>query len=257
MGNKQHSRGYSRVTLMGEVAMGAVYRSACIFLLAAVLTACPSVPRQPGPGESFGKFEQPVQTEWLPDGRNMKLLRESVFHDTMQSLTWTAPESARIDGASIPKIFWTLLSGPYEGRYRDASVNHDYETCVKLRPWRQVHRMFYYAMRAQGETKARAALMYFAVWHFGPRWPAQGFTAATDPNMQAPREAMTEADARRAQELFEREPDISLEEIENIDAGKIRARLSAAGVAAMDMKGMREGLQIPIATKDAPCVVVE
>jgi hypothetical protein len=75
--------------------------------------------------------------------------------------------------------------------------------------------------------------------------------------MAAPRASLTEADARRAQVLLERQPEISLEEIENIDAGKIRSLFAAAGMAAMDMKGMREGVPIPIATNDPPCVAAE
>jgi len=177
-----------------------------------------------------------------------------VFEDSMQGVVWTAPKAALVDGASIPKIFWSLLSGPYEGLYRDASVNHDYETCVKERPWRKVHRMFYYAIRAQGETPARAKLMYLAVWHFGPRWPQKGFTAENDPEMKAPRAQMTEADARRAQVVLEREPDITLEEIEQFDAASIRGRFATFAPGTADMKGLTDGKLIPLGVSDPPCV---
>ena len=41
--------------------------------------------------------------------------------------TWTAPKGAKVDGASIPQLFWTPIGGPFEGKYRYASVIHDTE----------------------------------------------------------------------------------------------------------------------------------
>ena len=31
-----------------------------------------------------------------------------------------------VDGASIPSVFWSIIGAPYTGKYRDASVIHDY-----------------------------------------------------------------------------------------------------------------------------------
>ena len=43
--------------------------------------------------------------------------------------------------------------------------------CVeRSRPWRDVHRMFYEACRCGGVAAVTAKMMYYAVFHFGPRW---------------------------------------------------------------------------------------
>lgn len=68
------------------------------------------------------------------------------------------------------------MGGPFEGQYRNASVVHDVACVKKSEKWEDVHRMFYYAMRAGGVSETRAALMYAAVYKFGPRWDeSKGF----------------------------------------------------------------------------------
>jgi hypothetical protein len=59
---------------------------------------------------------------------------------------------------------------PYTGRYRDASVIHDYFCATKSRHWKAVHKVFLDGMLARGVEKAQAQLMYLAVYRFGPRW---------------------------------------------------------------------------------------
>lgn len=118
---------------------------------------------------AWGGFTGPIETEWLPDGRNMRLLRHVTYIDP-QGKAWTAPRGHVVDGASIPRFFWRLIGGPLEGPYRNASVIHDYYCDLKTRPWQDVHRMFYLACRAGGCGGLRASLMYWAVYVFGPRW---------------------------------------------------------------------------------------
>ena len=83
---------------------------------------------------------------------------------------WDVPVGAVVDGASIPQVFWSFIGGPFEGKYRDASVVHDYYCDRKDRPWRRVHRVFYDAMIELGVEEALGKLMYYAVYFFGPRW---------------------------------------------------------------------------------------
>jgi hypothetical protein len=80
------------------------------------------------------------------------------------------PRGTSVDGASIPQVFWSLIGGPFEGRYRNASVVHDYYCQVRNRRWQDVHQAFYEAMLASGVDGARAMVMYKAVENFGPRW---------------------------------------------------------------------------------------
>jgi hypothetical protein len=63
-----------------------------------------------------------------------------------------------------------LIGSPFTGKYRDASVIHDYYCDVHLRHWAAVHRVFYDAMIVSGVSVSRAKLMYGAVYYGGPRW---------------------------------------------------------------------------------------
>ena len=83
---------------------------------------------------------------------------------------WEGPAQLIIDGASIPRPFWSVIGGPFEGLYREASVVHDAGCCAQMQPWGDVHHMFYNAMRCSGVGWAKAKTMFWAVWAFGPRW---------------------------------------------------------------------------------------
>lgn len=135
-----------------------------VFLIASVMMQI-SVNAQ-----SLGRFIGAIQTEWLPDGRRMRLLSTITFVDP-RGTEWAAPRGSVIDGASIPQAAWSLIGGPFDGKYRNASVIHDVACENKNRGWESVHRVFYEAMLASGVDRLRAKLMYAAVYHFGPRWP--------------------------------------------------------------------------------------
>jgi hypothetical protein len=199
----------------------------------------------------FGHWHSNEQTEWLPDGRCMLLTKESVFdqHDG-HPMTWTAPAGAHTDGASIPKIFWSAVGGPFEGKYRQAAVNHDYACQVKDHPWKDVHRMFYDGMRASGESAWRAKLMYFAVYFFGPRW---GDAVAIT------RERFVETDIDDVAALLQSDENMPLEDIEKLTPASLRARVRALRSQAMKhpiLPGSRlldAGKAIVPVTGVAPC----
>lgn len=119
--------------------------------------------------DKHGKFYGEVVTQWLPDGRKMKLLETVVFVDP-QGVVWDAPKGSIVDGASIPKQVWSVAGGPYSGKYRLASLIHDVACERKNRDWRSVHRAFFDAMLASGVSMEEAKIKYFAVHNYGPRW---------------------------------------------------------------------------------------
>lgn len=154
----------------------------------------------------WGKYAGPIRTEWLP-GRKMKLLADVHFVDG-NGKNWLAPKDAEIDGASIPKPFWSVIGGPFDDLYRDASVFHDVACDQRREPWEEVHCMFYQAMRASGVPEQKAKTMYAAVYRFGPHWekpssgrsPASGAPVAGAPvKMMAPERPPTAADAAAIQ----------------------------------------------------------
>lgn len=100
---------------------------------------------------------------------NDETAADFVYRDP-KGLEWRAPEGWVVDGASIPPLAWPFIGGPFEGKYRNASVIHDVGCDQKIRDWEAVHEVFYWAMLASGVETWRAKIMYGAVYHFGPRW---------------------------------------------------------------------------------------
>ncbi|WP_158228866.1 DUF1353 domain-containing protein [Chitinimonas sp. BJB300] len=119
--------------------------------------------------DDYGTYVGKVVVEWLPNGRDMKLTQPFAYISPGDT-RWEAPEGSVVDGASIPRIAWTMIGGPFEGKYREASVIHDVACVQKSRIWQQVHRAFYTAMRASGVDATKAKIMYAAVIYFGPHW---------------------------------------------------------------------------------------
>lgn len=99
----------------------------------------------------------------------MQLLKPYSYVDSC-GLVWDVPAGAKVDGATIPQIFWSITGGPFEGRFRNASVIHDWFCDTKSRPWRNVHRMFLEGMLTAGVAPAKAKIMYAAVMVGGPKW---------------------------------------------------------------------------------------
>lgn len=169
--------------------------------------------------KKFGRFEGRVLASWSPDGRDMTLEEDFAYLDPRQK-KWNAPKGSVVNGASIPQAFWSLIGGPFEGRYRNASVTHDV-ACVEMRErWEDVHLMFYEACRCGGVSEKKAKLLYYAVYHFGPRWETDFKTMTADgPSRQMkqiPTKTATAEDVERAQSLFAKS-NPSLEEITRLE----------------------------------------
>ena len=121
------------------------------------------------PALPWGRFEGDVVARWEDDGRRMTLVEPFAYVDPRAS-RWEAAAGRLVDGASIPRAFWSFIGGPFAGEFRQASVVHDAACEDRDRPWRAVHRMFYEACRCGGVGAVKAKTMYYAVFHFGPRW---------------------------------------------------------------------------------------
>lgn len=139
-------------------------------LAALLLSGCASAPvSKPHPEKGWGRYEGPIQTEWKRKGREMVLLADAKYI-APNGVEWVALKGTEIDGASIPKILWSTIGGPYDGEYRFASVFHDIGCKERNMPWQDVHYVFYTAMRASGVPEKKAKVMYAGVYRFGPRW---------------------------------------------------------------------------------------
>lgn len=123
----------------------------------------------------FGHFDGDVIVRWeIGSGgkdRKMLLLENFAFVDPAGK-RWEARKGYPVDGASIPPILWSFVGSPFVGRYRRASVVHDYYCHVQTETWEDTHRMFYNACRAGDVPERKAKRMYTMVYRFGPDWPA-------------------------------------------------------------------------------------
>ena len=91
---------------------------------------------------------------------------------------WPVPSGTTVDGASIPRVFWSAIGGPFEGHFRNASVIHDFYCKVRTRPYRDVHRMFYDAMLTSGVQDTKSWFMYQLSTDLAP----SGRTPRSTPN---------------------------------------------------------------------------
>lgn len=147
--------------------MAATATRSMLILLAAVVSTL-----YVADARAAGRFLGPVRAEMGEDGGSMTLLEPLVYVDS-GGHRWEVPAGVRFNGASIPRVFWSTIGGPYEGKYRTASIIHDYYCDVRLRSWQSVHRMFYDAMISSGVDLKTAKIMYLAVLYGGPRWDDQ------------------------------------------------------------------------------------
>ncbi|QDU60776.1 hypothetical protein Pan216_16280 [Planctomycetes bacterium Pan216] len=120
----------------------------------------------------YGYYVGDVTTEWNSGGRDMTLQQDFTYVDASERV-WLAPSGSVVNGASIPREFWSVIGSPFAGEYRDASVIHDVACVDKIRPHDDVHRMFHDACRCSGVSPQKAKVLYAAVAVFGPKWSYQ------------------------------------------------------------------------------------
>lgn len=127
------------------------------------------------PGKDWGQFRGDLRLE-LVGIRDARLMADFGYADPYGK-DWSAPQGSLVNGASIPQAFWSVVGGPWDGAYRQASVVHDVACESMQASWQDTHRMFYHACRCGGVDERTAKLMYWAVYHFGPRWEPRTATA--------------------------------------------------------------------------------
>jgi hypothetical protein len=130
-----------------------------------------------------GRYEGRAVVELLDEGRVVSLVEAFSYIDYL-SQRWDVPSGAKVDGASIPRALWGLIGAPFEGRYRNASIIHDWFCDRRNRPWQRVHEIFYEAMLTSGVSKFQASMLYAGVRLGGPRWSS---TAVSNNNIDVAR----------------------------------------------------------------------
>lgn len=119
-------------------------------------------------------FDNTIKTEWVDgDPRIMRIFEDSIFTDK-SGKEWPALDGRLVDGASIPRILWSVEGSPFVGLHRVPSVYHDIACEDKTEPHELVHQMFYEACIASGMDEFEAKKKYLAVALFGPKWDVDG-----------------------------------------------------------------------------------
>jgi Protein of unknown function (DUF1353). len=150
------------------------------FILAFVLTACGG--HQPPAWDAvaarekhpWGYYSGQVEARWENDGRHMTLLSELRYTDP-EGILWIAPAGSVVDGASIPRVLWSLMGGPFEENIATPLSCTMSLTTEKTRPWKLCDRMFYNAMRCSGVAATEAKTMYYALYRHGRHWKRPRF----------------------------------------------------------------------------------
>lgn len=124
-------------------------------------------------------FTTPLIVSPLLDGRTWRLYRSFTYRykSCAGLVNINIPAGFSTDFASVPRIFWTIIS-PW-GKFGKAAVLHDYlyrNHQVKIAKQislsfsrKEVDTIFLYTMRHCGTSPVKAKIMYWAVRVFG-RW---------------------------------------------------------------------------------------
>ena len=84
-------------------------------------------------------------------------------YTTKKGATHTVPKKFKMDGASIPRIFWSLIGSPFTGKYRRAALIHDWLYFSQTTKRSYADRVFLEAMKYLGVSFWKRQLMFLAV----------------------------------------------------------------------------------------------
>jgi Protein of unknown function (DUF1353) len=146
-----------------------------VLVVLPVLVLSAAVVMAAGVGTFLGK----VALEWDDeDGFNrhkIKLLSDFGFQDP-SGKKWIAQKGAELDGNSFTPLFEQMVGLPFAGEHRRASLLHDYFAKQLNEPWRDVRRMYYAALLAEGMSDHEAKTAYAVLYGAGMRWEPKGST---------------------------------------------------------------------------------
>src|SRR5512139_2730474 len=108
----------------------------------------------------MAEFLTPLRVEVL-GGYKFKLL-EPLLYDNNKILITIYPDFI-FDGASIPKVLWSLVGCPIGDSYSRAACLHDALYASRLFRKRECDILFYQAMLSDGVSKVKAREFYYAV----------------------------------------------------------------------------------------------
>jgi hypothetical protein len=118
---------------------------------------------------SWGFFSGRPKMAFFNERRRLRLLEDFSYTDP-HGRTWLAPAAAVVDALSVARAFWSLVGEPFAEPFLRASIIHDVACEQRNTSWPEAHLAFYHALRCGGTTDTAAKILYYAAYHFGPRW---------------------------------------------------------------------------------------
>jgi hypothetical protein len=129
--------------------------------------------------------------EMMNDDRCVRVFESFVQIDPDGRIS-LVPAGQVCDGASIPRLLWSLIGGPYEGKHRVPALSHDalyrtHEVVMMHQDLpmpvsinrRTADRMFLEGMRARGMAEWRCQIRYWGVRLGGRRGWREGAKPAS------------------------------------------------------------------------------
>ncbi len=109
----------------------------------------------------MGKFEGQYKIEEYT-AYTFKTLAE-LSYTTNKGIIHIVPINFITDGASIPKLFWSIIGSPFTGLYKKPSLIHDELYSSQKFKRKYADRVFYDGMKDKGVSFWKRKVMYFAV----------------------------------------------------------------------------------------------
>lgn len=144
-----------------------------------------------------------------PGHTDFKLLAP-YWYEGKDGKRWTVPSGYVVNGGSIPQAAWSFIGGPWSGKYRNATVIHDYLACERIATSEYVHQLFLDGMLESGVPRIKAWIMYKAVLVGGGVWSDVPGFVGQDPTPVAPGEL------EKLEDYLENN-DLTLEELESLE----------------------------------------
>lgn len=110
-------------------------------------------------------FPKKLEAKFIGRGR-WKLIRPFVYNSKIGGKI-EAPIDFVSDGASIPRIVWTIMGSPWSGRYASGSVIHDFLYYKQKLSRKKCDLIFLESMRALGVSWWKRIVIFGSLRMFG------------------------------------------------------------------------------------------
>ena len=115
-----------------------------------------------------GDLAPPI-TQAIPGTDTRQLIIEwfSYFMIGTKHIKVRIPSNFIFDGASIPRVFWSVVGSPFEDNHELAGLVHDWLYHKHICTRKEADHVFLYILKQHGAARWKARVMFRAVRMFG------------------------------------------------------------------------------------------